>query len=62
MAMLESETHDGLLKVIRTKQYFCDATTCEIGKDKSFYYLDDNHLSASGAKLLSEPLRMAVAE
>jgi len=62
MAMLESETHGGLLKVIRTKQYFCDATTCEIGKDKSFYYLDDNHLSASGAKLLSEPLRMAVAE
>jgi peptidoglycan/LPS O-acetylase OafA/YrhL len=62
MAMLDQETNDGQLQVIRTKQYFCNATSCEIGKDKSFYYLDDNHLSASGAKLLSEPLKMAIAE
>jgi len=62
MAMLDQETRDGQLKVIRTKQYFCDQVRCEIGKDKRFYYLDDNHLSASGAKLLSEPLKLAIAQ
>jgi peptidoglycan/LPS O-acetylase OafA/YrhL len=60
MSMLADEANGGALRVIRTKQYFCNAASCEIGKDKRFYYLDDNHLSASGAKLLSEPLKMAI--
>jgi hypothetical protein len=60
MSMLADEANGGALRVIRTKQYFCSAASCEIGKDKRFYYLDDNHLSASGAKLLSEPLKMAI--
>lgn len=60
--MLDSETHSGQLTLIHTKQYFCNATTCDIGKDKKYYYVDDNHLSPSGARLLTEPLRMAVAQ
>lgn len=61
-ALLDSKTQGGQLSLIHTKQYFCDATTCEIGKDKQYYYLDDNHLSPSGAKLLTEPLKMAIAD
>ncbi|MFJ4141169.1 acyltransferase family protein [Pseudomonas sp. NPDC089734] len=62
MLMLDKETRQGILKVIRTKLYFCNTTTCKIGQGKNTYYLDDNHLSASGSRLLSEPLKMAISD
>lgn len=52
--MLDSVAREGKLGILRTKQYFCTSTDCTIARGKDYYYLDDNHLSSSGARLLKD--------
>ena len=60
--LLLDAARQGGLQLIRTLPAFCDAQQCNIAQGKDYFYLDDNHLSPSGAKRLVAPLKAALGE
>lgn len=45
---------EGRVQILRTHQYFCNNQTCSTMIDSMPSYVDNNHISTNGAKLISE--------
>jgi peptidoglycan/LPS O-acetylase OafA/YrhL len=58
--VLRKVTATGDLTLINTKASFCDGNHCTISQGEDYFYVDDNHLSISGAARLREPLRQVL--
>jgi hypothetical protein len=47
-----SASLDGRVAFFDSLDIFCDKISCYGVKDKSIYYVDDNHLSKTGSKFV----------
>lgn len=59
-AVLRAVTAAGRVKLVSTKPWFCDGSQCQISQGENYFYVDDNHLSPSGAARLREPLKQVL--
>ena len=59
-AVIESYRHDGRVRIVDFTPVLCDDHTCAAGTTALPYYVDDHHLNADGAILVSGTIAKAL--